>query len=103
MEDHKTAAGARTDDPSSSNTLIVGLVGAVLVFVICVLLQVVYYRTFEHERRAKIINQQPEELRRLQVEQAEQLHGYRWVDKEAGVVAIPIDRAMELVVDDYDR
>jgi len=103
MEHHGTTPSGRTDDPSSSNTLIVGFVGAVLIFVICVLLQVVYHRTIEHERQAKIIDQQPEELRRLQVQQAEQLHGYRWVDKEGGVVAIPIDRAMELVVEDYNR
>jgi hypothetical protein len=27
------------------------------------------------------------------------LHGYRWIDKEAGVVSVPIERAMELIVD----
>jgi len=29
--------------------------------------------------------------------QTQLLRGYRWVDEKAGVVALPIDRAMELV------
>jgi hypothetical protein len=28
----------------------------------------------------------------------ERLHGYRWVDRDAGIAQIPIERAMELVV-----
>ena len=28
-----------------------------------------------------------------------QLHSYRWVDKQAGIAAIPIKRAMELLAD----
>jgi hypothetical protein len=27
-----------------------------------------------------------------------QLHSYRWVDIEAGIASIPIERAMELIV-----
>jgi hypothetical protein len=26
-----------------------------------------------------------------------QLHSYRWVDREAGIAAIPIERAMEIL------
>ena len=28
-----------------------------------------------------------------------QLHSYRWVDREAGIAAIPIERAMEILAD----
>lgn len=36
------------------------------------------------------------DLRAWRAQQEERLHGYRWVDREAGVVAIPIERAIAL-------
>ena len=37
------------------------------------------------------------ERQRLQAAQRERLAGYRWVDKQAGIVSIPIERAMDIV------
>jgi hypothetical protein len=37
------------------------------------------------------------ELRELRVSEAEVLEHYGWVDKDAGVVRIPIDRAIQLL------
>ena len=39
-------------------------------------------------------------LREVRRAEQERLSTYRWVDRSAGVVAIPIERAMELVVRD---
>ena len=36
-------------------------------------------------------------------EQRRSLDGYRWVDRERGIAQIPIDRAMQIVVDDADE
>ena len=85
-------------DPKSSSTLVVGGVGVILLAVVIILLQVLFYRTSEAERWRKVISQQPEELRRVQAEQLDQLNSYRWIDEQNGVVSIPIDRAMELVI-----
>ncbi|HEY4843693.1 MAG TPA: hypothetical protein VIH78_17110 [Terriglobales bacterium] len=38
------------------------------------------------------------ELRKDLIEQEEQLNSYGWVDQKAGVAHIPIERAMELIV-----
>ncbi len=38
------------------------------------------------------------DLRKLEAAQAKQLHGYAWVDREHGIVQVPIERAMQLVV-----
>lgn len=38
------------------------------------------------------------DLDTLRAREAAQLNGYGWVDRQAGVVHIPIDRAMELLV-----
>jgi hypothetical protein len=102
MHEHpETAGGGATDDPKSSMTLIVGVIGALIVFLICVLLQTLYVSTSQAELQRKVYSAQPEELRLLRVEQTEQLSGYRWVDERSGVAAVPIERAIELVVDDY--
>lgn len=39
------------------------------------------------------------ELERLRARERELLHGYAWIDREAGVVRIPIGRAMDLVAE----
>jgi hypothetical protein len=98
---HPTGA-ADTDDPRSSLTLIVGVIGAVIVFLICVLLQALFVATSRAEQQRKIWDTQPAELRSINAEQLERLNDYRWVDQQAGVAAIPIERAMELVVEDYE-
>jgi hypothetical protein len=36
-------------------------------------------------------------LAQLRAEEEAQLHAYRWIDREEGVVQIPIDRAIELL------
>jgi hypothetical protein len=38
----------------------------------------------------------PEALRALEAEQRRRLEGYRWIDRGAGIVAVPIERAMAI-------
>jgi hypothetical protein len=38
-----------------------------------------------------------DELKALRAEEAKQLEGYDWIDREQGVVRIPIARAMEIL------
>ncbi|MCX6967149.1 MAG: hypothetical protein NTZ46_05105 [Verrucomicrobia bacterium] len=40
----------------------------------------------------------PEDLAKFRQQQEAALNGYRWVDRKTGVVGIPIQRAMELLV-----
>jgi hypothetical protein len=40
----------------------------------------------------------PMDLKKYRDEQAKILSGYGWVDQQAGIVRIPIDRAMELLL-----
>jgi len=85
-------------DPNAPMTVVIGIVGAILTFVVIIALQAVFYQVERAEQRRKVDVVQPEDLARFRAEQAELLHGYRWVDQSAGVVAIPVDRAMALVV-----
>jgi hypothetical protein len=43
------------------------------------------------------------DLRALRAAEDAELHGYGWVDRQAGVVHIPIERAMELVAREAAR
>jgi hypothetical protein len=90
-------------DPQTSSTLVAALVGAILVFVIIVALQAFFYRAEEAERTTKIYAVAPEDLAKLRATQREQLSTYRWVDRDRRIVAIPIDRAMELTARDQGR
>jgi hypothetical protein len=90
---------ATGDDVNTPVIALVGFISAILFFAIIVLLEVVFYwaETQQHE---KDLGQPPQELATLMHNQQARLAEYRWVDENKGVVAIPIDRAMELVVAD---
>jgi len=40
-----------------------------------------------------------QDLRQLREEEARILEGYRWVDRDAGIARIPIERAMKLIIE----
>ena len=87
-------------DPKSTPTLLVGAVGMILLMVIVLLVEVLYQRTTQAEIYRKVISEQPLELRQVQAEQLDQLNDYRWVSEPEGVAAIPIDRAIDLIVEE---
>jgi hypothetical protein len=97
-QEHGRLPEADQDDPKALTTIVVGVIGAALLVAILVLLEALYYRTVESERERKVVLQQSEELRVLRAEQLEQLRDYRWINEQQGIVAVPIERAMELVV-----
>lgn len=84
---------------------------------ICIALLYFYFGYLIHERavagpapplRAQGVQLLPPEpriqtsprtdLRDLRAYEDSQLHNYRWIDKQKGIVGIPIDRAMGIVV-----
>jgi hypothetical protein len=100
-EEIRPARKEDISDPDTPMTVVVGVVGTVLVFVIVVVLQALFYKAERDEFARKVVAQPPVELRAVQSEQLSQINSYRWVDQQAGVVAIPIDRAMEKVVREH--
>ena len=101
MSDHDSSLlEGQEDDPRSVSTVYVGLIGVALTIVIVVALQMLFYRTRDAEMLRKAGVGQTQQLEQTRALQQQQLEGYRWVDREAGVVAIPIDRAIELIVEE---
>jgi hypothetical protein len=85
-----------TEDLDNQTLLAAGVVFAVLVFVVILGAQAWYHHLDAAERERKAAVQAPDALRRLTTEQEGNIHTWRWVDREKNIVAIPIDRAMEL-------
>jgi len=86
------------DDPNVGKIALVGVIGAILLFVIIVAMQALFYNVEDAQRTSKLGVGDPNELGRLRAGQLEQLHTYRWIDKPNGVVGIPVDLSMDLIV-----
>jgi len=90
----------RYDDPDVPASAVVGVVSAVLLFVVVVALQALFFRMQEGERSRKVYEQPYETLQKLDADQLGTLTSYGWVDQQQGVTRIPIERAMALIVDE---
>lgn len=88
------------EDLNTSLIAVSGVIGAVVVFVMIVGLQAWYYNVEKEEMYKKVVAPAAEELSSVTAEQQGQLNSYRMIDSRKKIVAIPIDRAMEIVVQD---
>lgn len=91
------------EDLNIPGIVVSGLLLVLLVVALVMGLQGLYYGVTESQRQVKVVDQIPVSFKNLQYEQQTRMNSYEWVDKNNGVVNIPIERAMELVVDDIGR
>jgi len=89
-------------DPDALATTTVGVVGTILVIVVVVFVQGLYESVNRAEFERKVVSEAPAELRNLRAAQLTRLHATGFVDKQHGFVAIPIEKAMQLLVADPD-
>jgi hypothetical protein len=86
------------DDLNTRMIGLAGLLGTLLTFIAIVFAQVLYYAFDNSAEQAKAEAIGPtaaDDVLRLQ---REKLAVYGWIDREKGQVAIPIERAMQAVV-----
>jgi len=89
---------AEQEDLNTPLIALVGFIGAVIVFVIVLLLAAIY-RGFETRLHFERDTLEPyTEVTDLTSRQRGDLASYGWVDEEKGLVSIPIGRAIELAV-----
>ncbi len=91
------------DDPNTQMTIVVGAIGVFIVFLIIVGLQAFFYHTQKSQTREKSYGYAFDKLRNAQSQQEQQLHAYRWINQAQGVVAIPIEQAMQLTIRDLQE
>jgi len=76
----------------------------VVVFLISVFALEGYFgRAFREEEQDKLVNRSYEELAGVRQEQQALIERYEWVDRETGIVAIPVERAMDLVAAELEK
>ncbi len=88
------------NDVSTAALAVLGTLGGLLTFAIIVLVTVVFNQVQNREEYVKQVNYQPQQIADLTHDQLGRLTEVRWVDRQKGVVAIPIDRAMVAVVNE---
>lgn len=100
MSTHETVL-AEADSPK--NLVILGAVAIAGVFFIAIVIGIIQFFgfAFRDELDRKIFAPESVQLRQLRAAEEERLTRYRWVDKSADVVRIPLDRAMELTIRDW--
>ena len=96
MTDQKTV----DSDPNTLWTVVVLASFTLLVIASIFALQAYFFRVEKSEMEDKIVDRLPGELLEMKEQQQALLSSYGWIDREAGIVAIPIDRAMEIVVEE---
>jgi len=85
-------------DPKVGTLLYVGAIGILLLVASFIGLLAYHRWTKEQEMYTKVISKPQAELIRLEMKQLEEIGGYRWIDPKKGIVGIPIERAMEIMV-----
>ena len=90
-------------DTKPGSIVAVGVIGSILLVVVVVALEALFGHVAQAEARRKVIDVGNNELRGYRADQLAKLNGYRVVDPAQGVVAIPIERAMELTARDAGR
>ncbi len=89
----------RYDDINTSSVAVVGFISAIAIFAIIVAVQTLYFNRMETLEQRKAGQQNPEAAN-LIAEQEGRLARKGWINRETGVVAVPIERAMKLVVEE---
>jgi hypothetical protein len=87
----------RYDDPNVAASAVVGIISAILLFVVIVVLQAYFYGAEQSELERKVWSQPDEALQKLDADQLELLNSYGWVSETEGTVHVPIGRAMDLI------
>lgn len=92
---------ARYDDLDTKLIGLVAGVSAVLTFVIVGTVQFLYYDYAKAEFVRKEVEVPIASANHALAKQAASLEKYAWVDKEKGIVAIPIEEAMGDIVEEF--
>ena len=88
---------------STRGIVFAGLLGAILTAAVVMGLQVLYYRYEAGLAATEKFNQPPAKLEALLEKQCSRLMDYNVIDADSGVYAVPVDRAMELVVTELSQ
>jgi hypothetical protein len=91
---------ATKDELNTPLIVVIGILAGIVVFLFVVLMQAYFFRQQNEEETRKVVEVKSDDLTAATAQQKAALHSYRWIDRQKGIVGIPIERAMDLVVQD---
>ena len=91
---------SQNGDPKTSTTVLIGIASIILLLVVVVFVIALFQNVQYLQTVQKIYDRPYAEVRTLHAQQQENLYSYRWINKQAGVVGIPINQAITLTVRD---
>jgi hypothetical protein len=91
---------ASYNDLDTSKIALVGFVGAFVTFLVIIGLQVLYLSASNELTEERVIQASTTDSDSVINEQKAKLTRYRWIDAQNDQAVIPIERAMELVVEE---
>lgn len=103
MSEHERVLHGDEGDPESLPTAVILVAGTLLLVATVLFLQGLFEAQNRKEFERKVVAEKPQELRDLRAAQTQVLNSYRMVDPKAGTVAIPVDRAVELLIEESKR
>ena len=86
-------------DPRARTTVLVGVIGTILLIAVVLTAQVLFQHGDWIRSSGENAGVNPE-LAAIRTEQLAPLSQYRWVDPNAGIVAVPLERGIELFLND---
>lgn len=90
-------------DTHEPNLRFIGALTGLIVLALIVLLlalQAYFDRLWEREVYVKVLAPESETLREVRAREEQQLHRYTYLDRQRGTVQLPIERAMELLIEE---
>lgn len=94
MSSHKAAY----DDLDTTMIAFVGVVGTIITFFLVFAVAALSQSFEKAETEVKVVEVPEVTSDSILANQAAALTEYRWIDQDKNIVAVPIDRAMEIVV-----
>jgi len=93
----------RYDTIHTPTIVVVGFISAILTFCVVLAAQAVFFAADHGEAQRKLAAPIATPLTEGLTQQENRLAGYGWVDPAKGLVSIPVDNAMNLVVEEQQK
>src|SRR5262249_59979556 len=90
---------------SPKNSMILAMVIGTVISLVVVVLGIAQFfdMSVRDEIESKVLSQPSSALRDLRASEQAHLSRYAWVDQKAGIVRLPLDRAVELTLRDWEK
>ena len=103
VADHAAGENAGYDhtEPQMGRIALWGLVMIVSLIAVILGVQTYFDRVNQRQVFTRIVQPVAEDLEDIRTKENARLHSYQWVDVEAGLVRLPIERGMELLAAEF--